>query len=104
MSEIKKCKECGKVLNERGRPNKSGYCSHCHYQEWQKSNIKSKNIKHLVITNGQDIDVYICNQACGITKEKSTWDKKEVTCKNCLQIIKVQTYRKLRKFKLEQEG
>jgi len=28
---IKHCKACGRVISDRGRPNKTGLCSHCHY-------------------------------------------------------------------------
>lgn len=42
-----------------------------------------KKLKHL-ITNKK----YICNWACGTTKEKSTRNEEEVTCKNCLRILK----------------
>ena len=31
---------------------------------------------------------YLCNGACGTTKEKRTRDKKKVTCKNCLRELK----------------
>lgn len=48
--------------------------------------MTKNKIIHLIITVGDD-DRYICNQACGITKEKSTYDKDKVTCKNCLQAL-----------------
>jgi len=32
--------------------------------------------------------VYLCNQACGITMQKSTHQKEFVTCKNCLKKLK----------------
>ena len=50
-----------------------------------------KTIKHLRISkvNGKN-DSYLCNRAVSITIEKcdkSVWDKKDVTCKNCLRIL-----------------
>ena len=42
-------------------------------------------MKHLYIHTG---DRYLCNQAVSIDKDKATWDKKKVTCKNCLRQIK----------------
>lgn len=30
-------------------------------------------------------EVYLCNEACGVTKEKATTNWDEVTCKNCLR-------------------
>lgn len=35
-------------------------------------------------------DRYICNQACGITPEKSTREKNKVTCKNCLRRLEAE--------------
>ena len=32
--------------------------------------------------------VYTCNWACGVSLDKITSQKKKVTCKNCLRIIK----------------
>jgi len=31
--------------------------------------------------------VYLCNWACGVTESKLTKKKRDVTCKNCLQIL-----------------
>ena len=31
---------------------------------------------------------YLCNQAVGITQNKIVWNDEEVTCKNCLRILK----------------
>ena len=43
-------------------------------------------IKHYVILRDKEYR-YICNQACGTTKEKCAKKSEDVTCKNCLQII-----------------
>jgi hypothetical protein len=32
--------------------------------------------------------LYLCNGACGITPSKSTRNPEDVTCKNCLKLIK----------------
>ena len=45
-------------------------------------------IKHYWILKGtQRQKRYLCNQACGITKEKLANDVENVTCKNCLRIL-----------------
>lgn len=33
-------------------------------------------------------DSYLCNQTCYITEEKCTYEKEEVTCLNCLRLLK----------------
>ncbi len=40
-------------------------------------------MKHYFVWRNKS-KAYLCNQACGITKEKATRDRKEITCKNCL--------------------
>lgn len=59
--------------------------------------------KHLIITKGER-NCYACNEACNITKEKSTFYEREVTCKNCLRFIQSHhTYLQTRKFKIIEE-
>ncbi len=44
-------------------------------------------IKHMAIPIDSSIqgEVYLCNQASGITKDKTTHNWNKVTCKNCLK-------------------
>lgn len=49
-----------------------------------KKYIKNRHIIHMVRWKDRR-RCYVCNQACGITKEKSTDDPHKVTCKNCKQ-------------------
>jgi len=54
--------------------------------------IKNPQIKHAIqlyddVGNGDLIDRYLCVTTCDITKEKIAFQKKDVTCKNCLRIL-----------------
>ena len=46
--------------------------------------IKNLHIKHWVKNNR-----YLCIHACSTTKQKIAKTKKDITCKNCLKILKV---------------
>jgi len=35
---------------------------------------------------------YLCNGACGTTKEKIAHETKDVTCKNCLHLLSTREY------------
>lgn len=54
--------------------------------------IKNPQIKHVTMLqqrgNGDLDDVYICNHSCSITESKVVFQKKDVTCKNCLKQLK----------------
>ena len=43
-------------------------------------------IKHFTLIKEKQV-FYLCNQACGTTKEKLTNDYFKVTCKNCKKIL-----------------
>jgi hypothetical protein len=52
-------------------------------------------IKHAIIRKAENkyprfffTRHYLCNQACSITKEKVAKNFDEITCKNCLKILK----------------
>ena len=45
------------------------------------------DIIHAGFNNGS-ISGYCCNATCGYHPHKISWDWKDVTCKNCLNIIK----------------
>ena len=60
----------------------------------------TSKIIHLIITT-DDKNRYYCNRACKIVKEKSTWNKDSVTCKNCLrQLKRSSVYMQKRTFKI----
>ena len=44
------------------------------------------DIIHAGISNGS-IRGYACNMACGYHPHKVSWDWKNVTCKNCLNLM-----------------
>ncbi len=62
------------------------------------------NIIHLRISPENHQDVYLCNWASSMTKGKWTWNKGEVTCKNCLRILrKKPIVRQVKKYEIKKQ-
>jgi hypothetical protein len=58
---------------------------------WKVNNmahsIKNPQIKHGVKLDMDCVDRYICQTCCDVTPLKVVYQKKDITCKNCLKIL-----------------
>ena len=84
---IRTCKRCGKIYRTIQRTSK--ICEKCYIDKYTpKKYYKKKTLLHYQLEINKNRKVYLCNWACNTTKDKLTKNKKRVTCKNCLRLLK----------------
>ena len=75
-------------------PN-TGYS--CHRCKKDGKCLKDTDIKLHMGMKKDDRKMYLCNQACGITQLKFSYEPRMVTCKNCLRAMSKMSREEIRK-------